>query len=228
MINSSGLAAGGDWLGATTGCAYDTVTHTGYTLPGVAMNINNAGQVGGSENNFSSGFVWTENASPYWVAAGTTTTLSGFGEVESLSPNGMYVGGTNTSYSSAIVYNASTHAYSTIATGEVYAIAANGWMGGDTDGTGDFGGTAWLWDGTTLHNLNTELQAKFPTALSGLTVCACMAINSSNQILVWGTNSSQYPETFVLTPVAVPEPSTMLLLAGGLAGLLAYAWRKRK
>ncbi len=27
---------------------------------------------------------------------------------------------------------------------------------------------------------------------------------------------------------AVPEPSTLLLAAAGLAGLLAYAWRKRK
>ena len=27
---------------------------------------------------------------------------------------------------------------------------------------------------------------------------------------------------------ATPEPSTSLLLAGGLFGLLAYAWRKRK
>jgi hypothetical protein len=27
---------------------------------------------------------------------------------------------------------------------------------------------------------------------------------------------------------AVPEPSSLLLLAAGLAGLLAYAWRKRK
>ena len=27
---------------------------------------------------------------------------------------------------------------------------------------------------------------------------------------------------------AVPEPSTLLLAAAGLAGLLAYAWQKRK
>jgi hypothetical protein len=27
---------------------------------------------------------------------------------------------------------------------------------------------------------------------------------------------------------AVPEPSTLALLAGGLLGLIAYAWRKRK
>jgi len=26
----------------------------------------------------------------------------------------------------------------------------------------------------------------------------------------------------------VPEPSTLVLLAAGLLGLLAYAWRKRK
>ncbi len=30
------------------------------------------------------------------------------------------------------------------------------------------------------------------------------------------------------TPVSTPEPSTLLLLAGGLAGLAAYAWRKRR
>ena len=26
----------------------------------------------------------------------------------------------------------------------------------------------------------------------------------------------------------VPEPGTLAMLAGGLAGLLAYAWRRRK
>ena len=46
------------------GLLHDTVTHTGYTLPGVAMNINNAGQVGGSFNGFGEGFVWTENSEP--------------------------------------------------------------------------------------------------------------------------------------------------------------------
>ena len=36
------------------------------------------------------------------------------------------------------------------------------------------------------------------------------------------------PALVVTTPTATPEPSTFILLAAGLAGLLAYAWRKRR
>lgn len=35
-------------------------------------------------------------------------------------------------------------------------------------------------------------------------------------------------KALLLEPVPVPEPSTLLLLAMGLVGLLCYAWRKRK
>ena len=36
------------------------------------------------------------------------------------------------------------------------------------------------------------------------------------------------PELEGLTLSSVPEPSTIVLLASGLIGLLAYAWRKRR
>ena len=35
-------------------------------------------------------------------------------------------------------------------------------------------------------------------------------------------------QAFLLTPAATPEPSTLLLAAAGLVGLLAYAWQKHK
>ena len=40
-------------------------------------------------------------------------------------------------------------------------------------------------------------------------------------------NSAIYPQFMVIGPT-VPEPSTLVLLAAGLFGLMAYAWRKRK
>ena len=36
----------------------------------------------------------------------------------------------------------------------------------------------------------------------------------------------KYMPSVILTPV--PEPSTLLLTATGLLGLLAYAWRRRR
>ena len=39
----------------------------------------------------------------------------------------------------------------------------------------------------------------------------------------------EYMPSVVLQPlVPTPEPSTIVLVAAGLFGLLAYAWRKRK
>jgi hypothetical protein len=45
----------------------------------------------------------------------------------------------------------------------------------------------------------------------------------------YGTNTIGFNEVrFVGTATVVPEPGTLALLAGGLLGLIAYAWRKRK
>lgn len=39
--------------------------------------------------------------------------------------------------------------------------------------------------------------------------------------------TGSYVDNFTVSAVAVPEPSTLAILAAGLVGLIAYAWRKR-
>jgi hypothetical protein len=53
-------------------------------------------------------------------------------------------------------------------------------------------------------------------------------IDSAGHIVGVGITSGGADDAYLLTPIATPEPSTLLLAASGLLGLLAYAWRKRK
>jgi hypothetical protein len=54
-------------------------------------------------------------------------------------------------------------------------------------------------------------------------------VNGMNLFSQRGSSYNIYWDNFRLDdPKVIPEPSTLALLAGGLIGLLAYAWRKRK
>ncbi len=84
----------------------------------------------------------------------------------------------------------------------------------------DYNGTA---AGATL--LNTLLAAGQGT---GWTLTRAYGVDSNGDIALRAVNASGKNEGALLTPVPTPEPSTLLLAVGGLAGLLAYAWRKGK
>jgi hypothetical protein len=236
-INSSGLVAAGNMENGTPGSIYSTTSGTTVaTLPGTGLFINNDGIVGGTENSWNPGFVYNYSAgTTYWKAG--TTTLSAFSSVQSVSQNDQYIAGIGSSFNTALLYQGNGTSSPTLVktlAGEGYAVNNIGWMGGDSDVAvdGQFSSTAWLWDGTTQHNLNTEMHNQFPsTVTSGFTICACWGINDSNQVLVWGgylAGQQRVFESFLLTPIPTPEPSTLLLLASGAMGLAAYAWRKRK
>ena len=83
-----------------------------------------------------------------------------------------------------------------------------------------------IWDATNgVQDLNTLYGSLLPT---GFVLNAATAINDSGYIIGTGTDWHGSGQIFLLNTVAVPEPSAALSAAGGLLGLLAYAWRKRK
>jgi hypothetical protein len=106
---------------------------------------------------------------------------------------------------SGCLYDAATHSIVKSISGQAYAVNDNGWLGGDTetdwtsnDWSGRFTGTAWLWDGTTEHDLDAELHAQFASVVSDLTICAVWGINNSSQVLVWGKTSQGRIQSFLL------------------------------
>jgi hypothetical protein len=64
------------------------------------------------------------------------------------------------------------------------------------------------------------------TGLSGKTIADVFIASPSTVVADGGLN--QRWDSIQLSQAAVPEPGTFALLLGGLIGMVAYAWRKRK
>ncbi len=88
-------------------------------------------------------------------------------------------------------------------------------------------------NGTTstsgAQDMNTVFASALTGAYAGDVIVAGLGINDNGDVLVMLQAGSTTEVALISTPwAAVPEPSTLLLAASGLIGLLAYAWRKRK
>ena len=73
-----------------------------------------------------------------------------------------------------------------------------------------------------IVDLNTVIPAG-----TGWDLTCAYGVSSTGYIVGTGTLNG-VTQAFLLTPAATPEPSTLLLAAAGLVGLLAYAWQKHK
>ena len=109
-------------------------------------------------------------------------------------------------------------------------------LSGQTNGVNESGvivggsnGHAFIWDSVNhMRDMNTIFGSTgYGIIPSGWTLVNAEAIDNNGNIVGYGTNSLGV-QTGFLIKATVPEPSTLLLAATAVAGLLAYAWRKRK
>jgi probable HAF family extracellular repeat protein len=164
--------------------------------------------------------------SGFYYSGGTCYTINGMTDPEAINGNTVVGANDNGSALDAAVYTLgnSNATYIGSFAGATQSIAYSV----STSGTvvGFSGNDAFVYSNGTLSDLNTLVQGGLG-AFSDLS-CAYGISPNGEYIVGDGTTSTGYTQAFLLTAVATPEPSTLLLAAGGLVGLLAYAWRKRK
>jgi probable HAF family extracellular repeat protein len=117
--------------------------------------------------------------------------------------------------------------------GHAEAVNANGYVVGW--GNAASGQDAFLWvpdtnNGTTGTMIDLNSLPVASSLPSGYHFYDAYAINASGSIAgtLADASMTHFKAFALIAPVQSPEPSTLLLTATGLIGLIAYAWRKRK
>ena len=95
-------------------------------------------------------------------------------------------------------------------------------------------GTIFSFPGFTANTYTSTGTATSGFVLGGnYVITDTLTANASGQIIgQWQDNGPQWTPfngfQLISSSTSVPEPGTLTLLAAGLAGLLCYAWRKRR
>lgn len=210
-VNDQGQAVGQFFnLNMSTTQAFLSSGGLGTVLPDLvgsrftfAYGINSAGQIVGESNGHA--VLWS---------AGPTHAITdlGPGVAHAINTSGQIVGEND---SGAVLWNGGVQ--TTLGDGVAYAINNLG------QAVGSANGSAVLYsDGQTI-DLNTLIS---PTL--GWTLFEAMGINDAGQIAANGTGPNGQTHAVLLSPMAnpaVPEPTSLILLAVGAAGCLVLGWR---
>jgi probable HAF family extracellular repeat protein len=109
-----------------------------------------------------------------------------------------------------------------------YGVTDGGVVVGSSASTA--GPEAFIWVGGTMYSLLDVLIANgLAAAVSGWTLSEARAISDDGLTIAgWGVNPGGAAEGWITTIAAVPEPSTGLLLALGLALLCPKTAQRRR
>ena len=93
---------------------------------------------------------------------------------------------------------------------------------------GSVSNKAYIWGSVGLNgDMNTTFGSTgYNIIPGGWTLITANGIDNNGDIVGYMSNAGVTKGFVISTPV--PEPSALLLIATGLVGLLAYAWRKQK
>jgi len=106
-----------------------------------------------------------------------------------------------------------------------YAMGINtsGLIVGYSDTLASGGDHAFLYSNATLYDLNN-----FVTGASGWTLRQASAINDLGQIVGYASDVGGNNHAFVLTPVAIPEPTAGAAVVASIALLATTAWWRKR
>ena len=217
---------------------------TNYTQLG---GINDSGWVTGKNtdsyiyNNALGSWTWTDlghlstyGSSGYGMdAAGDVVGLSGITGGSATKGHAFYVPYTGSGTWGTMVnlgdMTGDGSAYSGYTYGQANAINNGQIVGYYFNGTKSVSTEYAFLSGTTSGSI-VPLQSDVPAFGTSNFSRLSMAddIDRAGDIVGLGQTNGGAVDAFLLTPIATPEPSTLLLTISGLVGLLAFAWRKRK
>ena len=166
-----------------------------------------------------------------WTSAGGKTMLSGMSFANAIdSQRHVHRGCDSTAAANCAVYNTSTHAVTIVDHGAL-PMAISEALGGQQQRRGSRREPASMTrfvyiPGTGRVHLANAIASGGTT---GADYVQAVSINMPDRSSSRGSSARPSDEhTWLFTPVATPEPLTLLLAASRTTGLLAYAWRKRK
>jgi probable HAF family extracellular repeat protein len=212
------------WTGTTP---TDLGSLAGANGSSYAYGINDSGQVAGYSDTPSAGII----AAVRWTN-GTPETLDNLGGYNisygyAINASGQVVGNSYSNVTGdeeAVLWNGTTPTgLGTLggATSYAYGINDSGEVIGMSLTSAD-ASTAFLYIDGTMYDLDSLL---LPGSDVTDLIVGENCINSSGQIAATG-NVNGVDEALLLTPVAVPEPSTWLMLAAGTASFIAFRRRR--